>query len=180
MKEIKLKNLDRREWYDDTQRDFRCRYQKDDFFEGGIGLITFTGLTEPEVVDGPEGKLCIGDNRYQWLEMAPKDGNYVITTMFRENEIFQHYVDITLRNEVAENGDAVFYDMFLDVVVTKDGKALILDEDELEEAYKEGVIGIKEYELAKRTAEEVIDLFASEKEKLEERICGYCQLLCSK
>ena len=109
--------------------------------------------------------------------MAPKAGNYVITTIFRENEIFQHYVDITLRNEVAENGDAVFYDLLLDVVVSKDGKALIVDEDELEEAYKEGNIGIKEYDLAKRTAVEVIELFGSEKEKLEQKICEYRQML---
>ncbi len=177
MLEIKQKNLDRREWYDDAQRDFKCMYRKDDFFEGGVGLITFTGLTEPEMVDSPYGKLCIGDNGYQWLEIAPKGRNYVITTMFKENEIFQHYVDVTLRNEISENGDAVFYDMLLDVVVTKDGKALILDENELEEAYAKKVIGDAEYELAKRTAREVIDLFNSEKEELEKKIIGYRKML---
>lgn len=173
MLEVKEKNLDRREWYDDSQRDFKCMYHKDDFFEGGVGLITFTGLSEPEMVDSPSGKLCIGDNGYQWLEIAPKSGNYVITTMFRDNKIFQHYVDITLRNDIAENGDAKFYDLFLDVVVSEDGKVQAIDQNELEEAYNDGVISKEELELARKTADRVIELFDREKDKLEQKIIEY-------
>lgn len=177
MLEIKQKNLDRREWYNDTQRTFKCRYFKDDFFEGGVGLITFTGLEEPEIVDSPKGKLCIGDNGYQWLELAPVGGNYVVTTMFCDNKIFQHYVDITLRNEVTEDGNAVFYDLFLDVVVDEDGRAMLIDDNELDEAYAEGAIGDNEYSLAKEVADSVLKLFSEDRDKLERKICEYLREL---
>jgi predicted RNA-binding protein associated with RNAse of E/G family len=175
--EVKEKNLDRREWYNDTQRDFKCMYQKDEYFEGGVGLITFTGLTEPEMVDSPNGQLCIADNGYQWLELAPKGGNYVITSMFREGKIFQHYVDITLRNDIAENGDAKFYDLFLDVVVSEDGKAQTIDQNELEEAYNDGVINKEELELARKAAGDVLKLLDKNKEMLEQKIIEYRRIL---
>ena len=173
MLEVKKKNLDRREWYNDTQREFKCMYLKDEFFEGAVGLITFTGLTEPEIVESSSGVICIGDNGYQWLELAPNGGNYVITSMFNEDRIFQHYVDITLRNEITENGDAVFYDLFLDVVVTEEGKVQVIDQNELEQALDEGVITQDEFELAKNVALEVSDLFKRDKEKLEQKISDY-------
>lgn len=177
MLEVKEKNLDRREWYDDTQRDFKCMYHKDEYFEGGVGLITFTGLKEPEMVDSPSGTICIGDNGYQWLELAPKGGNYVITSMFRGDKIFQHYVDITLRNEIADNGDAKFYDLFLDVVVAKDGTVQAIDQNELEEALEEGVINNEQFELAKKVTGDVLELFAKDKESLEKRIIEYRKVL---
>ena len=98
MAEIKKKYLDRHEWYADSERDFVCMYLKDDIFHGGIGLITFTGLAEPEVVDTPEGPLCIADNGYQWLEIVPEDGYFAVTAMFHDDILFQQYIDITLRN----------------------------------------------------------------------------------
>ena len=38
---IKKKHLDRREWYEEFERDFSCMYQKDEFFEGGIFFLDF-------------------------------------------------------------------------------------------------------------------------------------------
>ncbi len=175
--EIKKKNLDRREWYKDTDRDFVCAYKKDEFFDGGAGLITFTGIEAPDEVDSPSGRLCIADKGYQWLELAPKGCNYVITSMFRGDEIFQHYVDVTLKNEVSADGNAVFYDLFLDVVVSEDGSCSVLDTDELEQAYDEGVVSSEEYELAKRTATEAMEFFADNKEILSQKLFEYRQQL---
>ena len=79
MTAIKEKHMDRRERYTDADRDFVCMYHKDDVFHGGIGLITFTGLKEPELVDTPEGSLCIADNGYQWLELVPEGGHFAVT-----------------------------------------------------------------------------------------------------
>ena len=113
--------MDRREWYSASDRDFACIYHRDNCFRGGVGLLTFTGLKEPESVDSPEGPLCIAANGYQWLELVPEDGHFALTAMFRGDTLFEQYTDITLRNEVAENGDAAFYDLLLDVVVLSDG-----------------------------------------------------------
>ena len=176
MVEIKKKNLDRREWYSDTDRDFTCRYHKDDFFEGGIGLVTFTGIAAPDEVDSPSGRLCIADKGYQWLELAPKDGNYVITSMFHDDKIFQHYVDITLRNEIADNGDTVFYDLLLDVVIAEDGTPAVIDTEELEEALATGVITQEEYDLARQAAGNVADYFAGNKQLIEDKLFEYRKL----
>jgi predicted RNA-binding protein associated with RNAse of E/G family len=61
----------------------------------------------------------------------------------------------------------VFYDLFLDVVADEDGKAMIIDEDELLGAYKDGVIDAEEYDLARTVASQVLDLFSENKDNLE-------------
>ena len=171
--EIRKKHLDRREWYSDSERDFTCIYHEDSFFRGGIGLLTFTGLKKPEIVDTVEGPFCIADNGYQWLELVPKSGHYALTAMFHDGRLFQQYIDITLNNEVAENGDAVFLDLFLDVVILQDGTPRIIDAEELEEALSEGVITCNEYELAVRAANEVADMFALKKGLIEQKLYEY-------
>ncbi len=176
MLEVKKKNLDRREWYSDTDRDFACVYHRDEHFEGGIGLLTFTGIKAPDEVDTEFGRLCIADKGYQWLELAPKDGNFTLTAMFHGDELFQHYVDITLRNEVSENGDAVFYDLFLDVVFNEQGMACIIDTEELDEALSNGVISKAEYDMAGRTADEVMDFYTKNKGELEKKLFEYRKL----
>lgn len=176
MVEIKLKNLDRQEWYTDSDRDFSCMYHKDDFFDGGVGLITFTGIKAPDEVDSPNGKLCIADKGYQWVELAPKNGNYVITSMFHDDKIFQHYIDITLRNEVSLDGNTRFYDLLLDIVCSENGDLNIVDSDELDEALTTGVISQDQYDLAKETADEVIRLFENDRELLERKLFEYKRL----
>ena len=176
MKAIKKKHLDRREWYTDSERDFICMYHRDDSFHGGIGLITFTGLKAPEVVNTPEGPLCIADNGYQWLEIVPEDGQFALTAMFHDDILFQQYIDITLRNEVYEDGNAVFYDLLLDVVILGDGTPQIVDAEELETALADGVITRDEYELAKRTADEIVKAWISGKEQIAKKLYEYRNL----
>ena len=177
MTAIKEKHLDRREWYTDADRDFVCMYHKDDVFHGGIGLITFTGLKEPELVDTPEGPLCIADNGYQWLELVPEGGHFAVTAMFHDDILFQQYIDITLRNEVDEDGNAVFYDLLLDVVVLGDGTPQIVDTEELEAALSGGAITRDEYELARLTAEQVVDKWNLHKTLIEKKLYEYRDLL---
>ena len=177
MTAIRKKHLDRREWYADSERDFVCMYRRDDVFHGGIGLITFTGLKEPEVVNTPEGELCIADNGYQWLEMVPEDGHFAVTAMFHDGILFQQYIDITLRNEVCADGNAVFYDLLLDVVVLRDGTPRILDTEELEEALSCGMITRGEYDLARLTADQVAETWNSNKKRIEKKLYEYMRIL---
>ena len=177
MAEIKKKHLDRHEWYADSERDFVCMYLKDDIFHGGIGLITFTGLAEPEMVDTPEGPLCIADNGYQWLEIAPEDGHFAVTAMFHDNILFQQYIDITLRNEVDKDGNAVFYDLLLDIVILGNGTPRVIDTEELEEALSAGIITRNEYDLARQTADKVAKTWNSSKEQIEKKLYEYRELL---
>ncbi len=179
MLEVRKKNLDRREWYSDSDRDFSCVYHKDEFFDGGIGLVTFTGIPKPDEVETKDGILCIADKGYQWLELAPKNGNYVLTAMFHGDELFQHYIDITLKNEVSENGDAVFYDLFLDVVLNEKGECNVIDTEELDEALSTGVISKADYDMAIKTAEEIVDFYKQKAFEIEKKLMEYRSLMIS-
>ena len=165
--------MDRREWYTDTERSFTCIYHRDDFFRGGIGLITFTGLRKPETVESPEGPLCIADNGYQWLELVPEDGHFALTAMFHDGILFQQYIDISLRNEVEEDGNAVFFDLLLDVVVLRDGIPRIIDAEELEEALSGGLITRDEYELAGKTADRAVSCWKKNKTLIRDKLYEY-------
>ncbi len=180
VKGIRKKHLDRREWYTGSERDYACMYHSDSFFRGGIGLITFTGLKHPETVDTADGPLCIADNGYQWLELAPEGGHYTVTAMFHDDTLFQQYIDITLRNDVPENGDAAFYDLLLDIVVLQDGTPRILDSDELEESLSGGIITREEYDLARQTADEIVGLYRSESGLIVRKLYEYRALFSKK
>ena len=163
MLEVKRKHLDRREWYTDSDRSCVSLFYKDEFFEGLIVLITFTGITVPDMVETPEGPLCIADKGYQWLELVPKDKGYVITAMFHENHLFQQYIDITRQNVIA-NDYASFDDLFLDIVVLEDGIPVVIDSEELDEALLHGIISKEEYDHAKATVDELVDLYHTNNE----------------
>ena len=165
--------MDRREWYSDSDREYAYIYHRDDCFQGGIGLLTFTGLKEPESVDSPEGPLCIAANGYQWLELIPEGGHFALTAMFHDGTLFEQYTDITLRNEVDENGDAAFYDLLLDVVVLSDGTPRVLDREELDEALSGGIISRAEYDLALQTADQVVDFYTTHKDLIREKLFEY-------
>ena len=93
--------------------------------------------------------------------------------MFHDDILFQQYIDITLRNDVTENGDAAFYDLLLDVVVLQDGTPRVLDTDELEESLSGGSITREEYDLARQTADEVVSLYRSESGLITRKLYEY-------
>jgi len=176
VKELKLKHLDRREWYTDADREFACIYHRDECFAGAVGLLTFTGLPKPEYVNSLRGEMCIADNGYQWLELVPENGHWALTAMFRDDELFEQYIDITLDNEVSADGNAVFTDLLLDVVILRDGKPVILDEEELEEARSGGLVTREQVELAKRTADTIMAFYAANGKQISQKLFEYRSL----
>ena len=108
-----------------------------------------------------EAVSFIAANGYQWLELVPEGGHFALTAMFHDGTLFEQYTDITLRNEVNENGDAAFYDLLLDVVVLSDGTPSVLDREELDEALAGGIISRAEYALALQTADRVVDFYTT-------------------
>ena len=173
MKELKQKHLDRREWYSDTDRDFACMYHRDDCFAGAVGLLTFTGLPKPEYVHSVRGEMCIADKGYQWLELVPENGHWALTAMFREDELFEQYIDITLDNEVSVDGNAVFTDLLLDVVILWDGKPVVLDMEELEESFTGGAVTKEQVELAKQTADTIMAFYEANNEQIRRKLFEY-------
>ena len=177
MKELKQKHLDRREWYADTERDFVSVYHQDECFTGAVGLLTFTGLKKPEIVRSVRGEMCIADNGYQWLELVPENGRWALTAMFRGDALFEQYIDITLENRVSGDGNAVFTDLLLDVVILSDGNPVILDEDELDAALAGGVVTPEQYALAKQTAGEIVSFYTAHRESVRRKLYEYRAML---
>ena len=127
-------------------------------------------------MDTPEGPLCIADHGYQWLEIVPEDGHFALTAMFHDDALFQQYIDITLRNEVEKDGNALFYDLLLDVVVLQDGTPRIVDAEELETALAGGLVTGEEYELARQAADQVVETWNSHKTLIREKLYEYRDL----
>ena len=68
--------------------------------------------------------------------------------MYNEkNEIFEWYFDIA-REIGKENGIPYEDDLYLDVVVTPTGKIILLDEDELKDAYERLEVNQVDYDMA--------------------------------
>ncbi len=93
--------------------------------------------------------------------------------MFRGDDLFEQYIDITLENEVSEDGNAVFTDLLLDVVVLADGEPLVVDGEELEEALSAGLVTREQYNLAKRTAGEIAGFYRSHSGLIREKLFEY-------
>ena len=74
-----------------------------------------------------------------------------------QKQLVQYYIDVTKRvKKIDDRGLPYFDDLYLDVVLLPNGEVYVLDEDELEDAYKIGDVTKEEYELAWNTTKWII------------------------
>ncbi|WP_336275592.1 DUF402 domain-containing protein [Rossellomorea vietnamensis] len=113
-------------------------------------------VKEPLITRYGEKEICFVDNGYMWLQQFPFGKHHSVTTMFDANgEIVQWYIDICLENGV-EDGVPWMDDLYLDIVVLPSGEVNLLDEDELEQAYKSGTISKEKYDIAHNEVKEIM------------------------
>lgn len=145
-------------------------------FVGNISLIKINKVYKNWYVD--EEKRCILGNDFRWLVIFPKDEKYCITAMYNEErKIVEWYIDIA-REIGVENDIPYEDDLYLDVVILPDGKINLLDEDELEEAYNRYEVSKEEYDMAYKTANNIIDNVNAENiERLKEFSDKYLDIL---
>lgn len=123
-----------------------------DFFKGYVCYIKIAG-EKPLFVNNGVEDICVKNDNYEWLEVYPDNSNYAITVMFDDKQnLIEWYFDISKKVGI-ENGIPYEDDLYLDMVITPDGQELVLDEDELKEAFKNKVISSKDVELAYDTLE---------------------------
>ena len=119
-------------------------------FTGYICYIKIKNVEKPLILNNG---LCLKDNGYEWFELYPDEGNYVLTIMFDDkNNLIEWYFDIAQKIGV-ENGIPFEDDLYLDMIITPHGKSIVIDEDELLAAEKNGDISHKEVEDAYQTLE---------------------------
>ena len=148
---LKKRFVTRENWTRIEHRDFYNTYISDETFKGYIALLNVNKVKEPLWTTHANKKVCIVDDGYAWLQQLPENEHFAITTMFNEhNEIIQWYIDITTHNGV-EHGVPYMEDLFLDLIVFPSGEIIKKDIDEIEEAFKGGMINQDQYDLAFNT-----------------------------
>lgn len=135
-------------------------------FKGDIVYYDFKDVNRKLMVNS-EG-ICILDSNYKWLEFYDYRSRVKLTAMYDEkNEIVQWYFDIA-RKVGKENGVPYEDDLYLDVVVTKYREILLLNEDELKEAYEKREMTKEEYDNAYSIAYNLIKKVKGNEEKLKD------------
>ena len=91
-----------------------------------------------------------------------------LTAIYDENnKIVEWYFDIA-RSIGKENGIPYEDDMYLDVVFRPNGNIVLLDEDELKEAFDKKEMTKQEYDEAYEVAKNLMKKLKNNKEKVEE------------
>lgn len=138
---------------------------KDDYFNGDIYFYNFIEVKNKMFI--PNGK-CLMDNNYKWLEFYDYSSKVKLTAFYDENnEIIEWYFDIA-RKIGKQNGIPYEDDLYLDVVVNPNGEIMLLDEDELKEAFDRFEVSKAEYDMAYKEAEQLMSKLKNNKEKLKE------------
>lgn len=134
-------------------------------FKGDIYLNNYLKVLEPHFLD--KG-LCIQDNNYKWLKFFDYDSQIQLTAVYDEKEkIVEWYFDIA-KSIGKENGIPYEDDFYLDVVLTPEGKVILLDEDEFEEAFKRNEMTKKEYNQGYKIAYELMENLVGNVDKVLE------------
>ena len=144
---------------------------KNNYFDGKVCLLKMYIVSEPVYVDSPIGKVKIMDNNYKHLMIAPRNANWWLTVMFTDKEeLIESYFDITRLNDFTNEDNPYFLDLKLDVCIPKDHEPSLMDEDELQEAYENGIVTKEEIDMAYDIANKIIDFYNTNKEQYYEFI----------
>lgn len=114
-----------------------------------------------------ESGVCLIDNDYYIVEVIPKKENYIMRVYFNEKkERVEYYFDITLRNGLDKESNIPYYDdLYLDITINKEGIINVLDEDELLDALDKKEISKKEFDLANKTKDLLLDSIKNKSNK---------------
>ena len=139
---------------------------QESYFKGHVVFLKLQNIEKPLIVYNGEENICIRDNGYEWLEVYPSDGKYAITIMYDDKgNLIEWYFDISKKVGV-ENGIPFEDDLYLDMIITPNGKKIIIDEDELLGARDDGIITQEDVDSAYKTLKELEDKYANNIDEL--------------
>lgn len=126
-------------------------------FRGYVTLLCMDKVNKPLWVDVVGRNVCIVDDGYMWLQQFPQDAFHAVTTMFdAKGEVVEWYIDVCKHNGLNEQGVLFYDDLYLDVIVSPDGRMELLDALELDDALQAGLVSSLEYNLAWREADSIM------------------------
>ncbi|MCV4231739.1 DUF402 domain-containing protein [Virgibacillus sp. LDC1] len=176
---MKRKYADRIDWRRVVSRNFKCIFIEEQDFKGYVTLLTLHQVEKKLFVQYQGEELCIAADGYFWLQQFPVNSNFCVTTMLNQShEVLQRYIDISRSNGVSDEGIPYWDDLYLDVIVLPDGNFFIQDEDELEDALRQGHIKFQDYKLAKEKAAKIIlEIRSGENHVINSSIRHFQQLI---
>ncbi|MFK4476791.1 DUF402 domain-containing protein [Bacillus sp. RC206] len=150
---MKRKYGDGSSWKRLIEKDYMVKQVED----GMLGILDIKKVREPSYKEYNGKQLCIARDGYTWMQYFINGENFAITAMLdNQKQLLQYYIDVTKEYKIDERGLPYFDDLYLDVVLLPNGEIYVLDEDELEDAYKIGDVTKEEYELAWNTTKWII------------------------
>lgn len=145
---------------DIIEKDYRKLDTDNDSYFGAVCLLDIKQVAQKWRVarEGREDDVIL-DMGYRWLTLYPREENFCIIAIYDvKSELVEFYFDICKKIKYKPKVPSM-HDLYLDVVLTNRNEVIFLDEDELNEAYKSGNIKQEDYELAKRTADKILNKF---------------------
>ena len=172
--ELGRRDLKRDDWNRIIEKEIIIEDIKNDYMEGKVCFLSMIKVSSPLAVDSPIGKVTIADNGYKNLIFAPKNKHWWLTIMFDDKDnLIESYFDITKENNFSDEFNPYFIDMKLDICIPSGDNPYIMDEDELKEALRKGLINQDEYNIAYETAHKIIDTFNNNKDTYYKYIWSY-------
>lgn len=143
---MKLRDMYRTDWTRIKEREYVSRPCTLNGNPARESLILIRDITSPLTVSSAGMPVKVVEKDYSWIQVAEQGARWWLTAMFDEKDnLLQMYFDITAGNIFDNPENPTFRDMYLDLVLRPDGKIVLLDEDELDEALNAGEITPAEY-----------------------------------
>lgn len=138
-------------------------------FDGYIYGIFVEKVNKKFEVSYGNEEFLILDDGYTWIQLIPLEKHYTVTIVFDNNkDIVQWYIDITNMNGIDSDNRIFYDDLYLNVVITKQRKVVLLDEHDLNRALDNFVITSEQYKNAYKEARDIMDKIIEEGiEKIE-------------
>lgn len=169
---IKKKDMQNTDWKRLIEKQYISDRISINGIDGVISLTIMNKVFEPLLVEAPMGKTMIANTNFKWLQIALQNQNFWLTAMYDDNDnLIEVYFDITDDNYFDDIENPYCYDLFTDIVLTKDN-VYIVDEDELDMAYQEKVVTDEQYKKAKIVTKKLYEYICNNKEE----IINYCNV----
>lgn len=103
----------------------------------------------------------MADSGYYWTQYFPEGKAYAVTLMQNDsNEVVQAYIDIG-QHGLSDQGIPYSDDLYLDVIVRPNKGTELIDQDELEQALKDGQLSQADYDFAWQSANALMQALES-------------------
>jgi predicted RNA-binding protein associated with RNAse of E/G family len=146
---MKRVTADRPRWRRVRRRRFYLTEVDGGDFHGHVSLLSLDEVTEPLWVGLTGRQVCIADAGYSWLQHFPTGARHTLTTMFDpQGCIVEWYVDICRRLGLDERGVPWYEDLYLDILISPEWEVEVIDADDLESAWRQGLVTTVEREQA--------------------------------